>query len=466
MPQTIHVGDAIDQQRVSVFSVVLLTLAVLANASDGYDIFAIGYAVPVFIREWHIPPAELGPVFSASIIGLFFGYPLFGFIGDRWGRKTAIVSSMLCYGAMSFVTMGAGSVHALLAIRFITGIGLGGVIPNVTALTAEFAPKRIRAVFIMITSVGVPLGASLPSFVSALFLARYGWTVLFLVGGVLPLAVAAVFMLAVPESIKFRVVLGRRPEKIAAALARFRPAIAVASDTRFVMGSEAAVNSISPAPLFRDGLAWITSLLWFCYAMNMVATFFVANWMPTLLQQAGASSAAAALATGMFSIGAFLGGLFLLLTVDRYGLVPITLLFWLAVPLLLAIGLAGGAGVPVTILATLAGACVVGVNFGINAVNGMIYATPIRAKGAGWCNAIGRFGAVAGPILGGVFIGMHWGEVALFAVPAASSLLGAVAMVLLTRLCLARFAGYGLDEHAATISENPASAGLVLSGSR
>lgn len=453
MAQPVNIGRVIDEQRLRFFSIVLLTMAVLANATDGYDIFVIGYAVPVFIRDWHIPPASLGPVFSASIVGLFFGYPLFGFIGDRWGRKTAIVSSMVIYGIMSLVTMGASSVQQLLVIRFVTGIGLGGVIPNVTALTSEFGPKRIRAVFIMITSIGVPLGAAVPSFVSALFLARYGWTFLFLVGGILPLAAAAVFFFVIPKSVKFLVVHDRGPEKIRRTLGRLRSDIPIPADARFVLAGEKPVIGISPAPLFRDGLAWITILVWFCYAMNMVATFFVANWMPTLLQQAGATSAEAALATGMFSVGAFLGGAVLLATVDRFGLIPIACLFWLAVPFLLAIGFAGGAPLPVTILSTLAGACVVGVNFGFNAVNGIIYPTPIRSKGAGWTNAIGRFGAVVGPVLGGIFVGMHWTLPELFALPALSSLLGAIAILALTRLCVIRFRSYRLDERRAEATD-------------
>ena len=210
----LDLNDLVDGQKVQRSSIIFLAIATLAMVADGFDLSAIGFVVPELIKEWHITPAQMAPALTAGILGLLVGAPLFGYLGDRLGRKKAIIISLFTYGALTMITMAAGSLNQFVVLRFLTGIGMGGMIPNILALTAEMAPKRLRGMFTVIVLFGVPAGIALPGWVAALLVSHYGWPVILLVGGLLPVIIAIVAYLALPEVIKFLVQRGGRDDEV------------------------------------------------------------------------------------------------------------------------------------------------------------------------------------------------------------------------------------------------------------
>ncbi len=449
----IDLDDAIDGQKVRRSSIVLLVVATLALLGDGFDIAATGYIGPELVKTWHVARGDLVPVFSAGIFGLLAGAPLLGFVGDRFGRKTAILVALGAVAGFTLATMAATTLTEFAALRFLTGLGLGGLIPNIVALVAEAAPRRRRGMFIVIVNFGVPAGISLPGLVAAALVPSYGWPVLLLVGGLLPLAVMGLVAVSARESIKFLVARGGRDDQVRRMLAAIRPDLPAGS-VRLQPKAAVHVASGSPRGLFAGGLAAITPLLWLALAANQMANFFSLTWLPTLLQSAGATTSQAGVNASLFSMGGILGGLCLTVIVDRLGVLPMVVLFLVGVPMMAAIG---HPLPPYAAAAVIAGAgfCVTGVNFTIGATLGVIYPTPVRAMGTGWCQAIGRLGSLAAPLIGGALIGLDLPFQDLLLVPAGSLALGAVAAIAIALLCLRRFGGLRIGDRAHAWAKPP-----------
>jgi AAHS family 4-hydroxybenzoate transporter-like MFS transporter len=438
----VQVSRLLDERGLSAFHVKLIAWTALVALVDGYDIGAIAFAAPELVKDWHLERGALGPVFSSSLIGVLIGSGLFGFIGDRFGRKAAMVGSLLLFGAFTWIAAYATSLDQMFWLRFLAGIGIGGIIPNVVSINTESAPRRLRGTLPLIAVGFVPLGGSIPGLVSALLVPHYGWQILFLIGGIAPLVIAVAAMIGMPESIKYMALheSGRRGmERLVAAI---RPGLPVPADARFVIEDEKQFAGFNPLNLFRDGLALITPLLWLLFALNLMGFFFLASWTPTLLTAAHLPPATAALATSAIQVGGTLGSWLLARWIDRHRFLAITLLFVLAVPAVGAIGFAGAQGETALLVTTfLAGFCVLGIQSGINVCGALVYPTSLRANGSGWELGIGRFGSIVGPLLGGLFVGMPVERLYLWSsLPFA---LGAVICFAIHRLNTARVAQQG-----------------------
>jgi AAHS family 4-hydroxybenzoate transporter-like MFS transporter len=446
--QSIDVSRIIDERKVSGFNIKLVIVSFLVVLLDGYDIAAIGFAAPDLIKAWNITDkSALGPVFGASLLGMLFGAPGFGYVGDRFGRKIATIHSCLIFGIFTWLAVLATSLQHLLILRFLAGIGIGGLLPNMIALNAEFAPKRFRATMVIVMFSGVAFGGGMPGLVSALLVPKYGWQVLFAVGGILPIAAAIACAFWLPESIKYLVVKGGRQAEVRAILARVEPGFSVDPNAQFVIQDEKKYAGFTPKYLFSDGLALITPLLWLLFVVNLMGYFFLISWTPTLLTSANVPVEKAAIATALFQIGGAVGGWVLCRPMDNRGLAPITVLFAIAVLVVGSIGYIGPISESLLMAALfLGGFCVLGLQFGLNATSAMIYPTSFRANGAGWALGVGRVGSIVGPVLGGVLISMKLPIQQLYLLAAVPFLIGTIACFVLARLYVARFQGSGLGQ--------------------
>ena len=446
--QTIRIDDLVDGQRIRGFNLNLLFWSFLAMFADGYDISVLPFANPSFAKLWHADAGSLSYVVTASLVGVAVGSPLLGSLGDRFGRKAAILLGSVIYGVTTLAVIWEHGYWATFALRFCTGIGIGGLMPNTIALNSELSPKRLRATLVVLMFTGITLGSSAPGFVSAWMLPTFGWPVLFLVGGAVPLLVAVCLYFALPESVKF---LGGRPERRAELLTtarRMRPDLVLDEDTQFETTAEAGPGGkgLGFSQIFGPGFRWITPLLWVCFITTLMTNYFLNSWMPLLFNNAGLTPQKAALASSLYHIGGTVGGLLISVLLDQFGFVVIAVLFVCAAPAIAAIGggsMSYGALAP---LAAIAGLCVLGAQFGNNAASGLLYPTTFRSKGVGWALAVGRFGAIVGPLLGGQLIKMHLPMRQLFLAASAPMLIGAVAAVVLVRLCYRRLGALRLSD--------------------
>jgi AAHS family 4-hydroxybenzoate transporter-like MFS transporter len=447
--QTVDVARIIDDRKMDGFMWSLLIWSFFIITFDGYDISAIGFAGPLVIKAWNAgPPGPfMGTVFSASLFGMLFGAPALGYIGDRFGRKTATILASLIFGVFTLACCWASSLEDLRNLRFLAGIGIGGMMPNLISLNAEFAPRRIRATLIILMFCGVTLGGAVPGWVSIYLTPSYGWQAIFFIGGVLPIVMALCAAIWLPESLKYLVVRGKRA-RAEKQVKRLAPNLIIGSDAEFVIADERKVSSVSPAQLFHGGLAIITPLLWLCFSMNLMGYFFMVSWMPTILKATNILSPdTAAFAAMLIQLGGTAGGLILARPMDHKGFAPVAVLFALAVPAIAAIGYFSDQSQSLVLLAAFAaGFCVLGLQFGLNAASGMIYPTPVRALGSGWAFGIGRFGSILGPIFGGYLVAQHLPLPDLFMIWAIPSCVGFLSCMTLTLLYRRRFKGLGLGQ--------------------
>ena len=262
---------------------------------DGYDIGAIAFAAPHLVASWHIPRSALGPVLSASNIGVLFGSALFGCIGDRYGRKTALIAANLLFGVLTVAAAYSTDLTQLFWLRLIAGFGIGGVIPNLVSINAELAPRNLRATLAIIAAGCVPMGGAFAGFVSAALVPHHGWQLLFQVGGIAPLALALAAIFALPESVKYMALHESQRRRMTALVKAIRPDQPVPDNARFVIEDEQQ-SPTNPIYLFRNGLWLITPLAWLLFALNLMGYFFLISWTPTLLAAAKLPPATAALA--------------------------------------------------------------------------------------------------------------------------------------------------------------------------
>ena len=451
------VDTLVDEQKLGLFNFNLFLWSFLAMFADGYDLQVMAFAAPELVRVWHIPPAELRLALVASLLGIVFGALLLGYVGDRFGRRRAIVLGCLTYGVTTLAMLAVGNADQAALLRFFTGVGLGGLMPNTIALNAELSPKRWRATLIVLMFLGITLGSVLPGAVTATLVDRHGWQILFLIGGLAPLAIAAGVALFLPESIKLLAGHpGRRFELLRTAR-RLRSQLHVPDDADFHIVRTAAAAGTGLRQIYAPGLAPISALLWALFATALLTNFFLNSWLPLIFTQSGLAWHEAALAATWYHIGATLGGIVVSLVLDRFGILIIAVLFALAAPCIAAIGLPGHSFAVLATLLALSGFTVVGSIFGINATAGMLYATEFRSKGVGWAFAFGRVGSIAGILLGGALVARKLPMPELFLAPAIPMLVGTAAAVAMIVFAYRRFGGFKVDDRPATVTQTSAS---------
>jgi MFS transporter, AAHS family, 4-hydroxybenzoate transporter len=429
----VDVVEFIDTQPVGGFQLKLLLTCAAVLFLDGFDTLAIGYVAPSLAKEWGLSKAALGPVFSAGLFGLMIGALLFGPLADRIGRKKIIIFSTLAFGIGTLITAFVQDVNSLLAIRFLTGLGLGGAMPNTIAITSEFNPRRRRATMVMIMFCGFSVGAALGGFLAAALIPQFGWRSVFVVGGAVPLLLVPILALRLPESVRFLVLTGRADARVAELLSLIGPKAVFAPATRFVV-HEPALPGIPVLHLFSNGRTLVTLLLWVVFFMSLLDLYFLSNWLPTVLNDLGASVSVAAVIGSMLQVGGVVGTFALGSVIDRFSFRALALVYFIGVFAVGAIGQLGHSVVLVTTAIFVAGFCIVGGQIAANALAAGYYPTAVRATGIGWALGIGRAGSIVGPLVGGVLLTMKWSPAEVFMAAAGAALCAALAAFALGRL--------------------------------
>ena len=424
MPTQIDVGRLIDDKRLGGFHVGLLVVAFLVMAIDGYDIGAAAFAAPALAREFGVSRTAMGAMFSAGLFAGLFGPPLFGYLSDRFGRRSIIVCGSIFFGVVTLMSVFITSFDQLVWLRFVAGLGISGVLPIMVTLINEYAPRRWRASLVVIMFCGVTLGGGLPGIVSAAYMADYGWRLLFWIGGLAPIAIG-LLMLTMPESLRFLALRPNRQDDIRRILRRMEPGLKLPADAVFVAPA-GEDRRFSVRLLFKGRLAFLTPLFWISNALTLMVFYFVNQWMPTIMSSAGSTPAQAALATTLFQFGGTLGGLAIMRPLDRWGFLPVPILFAIACPVMIAIGWPGMSTLQIMALMACAGFCLLGLQFGNIACEALMFPTAIRSWGVGSCFAAGRLGSVFGPLIGGVLIEMKLPQQSLFMIAAVPLVLGCV----------------------------------------
>ena len=416
VPPVLDIAELIDARPIGAFQRLLLAVIAAVIVMDGFDVQVIGFLAPAIVRDWGLEPAALGPIFSAGLFGMLIGAMVLGTVADRIGRRPVLIGATLLFGAGMLASAAAADPAQLMAARFVTGLGLGGVMGNAVALASEFSPARRRATVLMTLSCGFTGGAIAGGLVSAVLVPVAGWRAVFVVGSLIPLAIGLLMWRFLPESLPFALARGRGVD----VLARLAPGI----DPRDIRAPAPVAHRGSVAGLFGAGRGLATVVLWAIAFANLLNLFFLSSWLPTLAARMALGAQVPILLGTTLQLGGIVGALAMGPLMDRYGFRGVMMAgFALAT---IAIALIGRPGLPLPALVALvamAGVGVVGAQPAINTVAAWLYPTELRGTGIGWCLGIGRVGAIVGPLVAAVLIARHWSNADLFLVAAAPAAL-------------------------------------------
>jgi AAHS family 4-hydroxybenzoate transporter-like MFS transporter len=363
-----------------------------------------------------------------SSVGILVGALLSGPLGDRFGRKPLLVISVGFIAVFSILSAFAWSIPSITAMRFLTGLGIGGAMPVTVALTSDYSPIQRRGTLIMLMFCGNTLGGFLGGQLVAQILPIFGWQSIFLAGGIPPLLLIPILMAWLPESPRF-LIAHRADAPATKEILRRLNVSAQAAASKLV--DVAQGNPVRQ--LFTGGLAIPTILLWVAFFANLLNMYLFSYWMPTVLTLSGLAPANAIFYASSFQLGGILSTVLLGPMIDRFG-APCVLScsFASGVVFILLVGL-GNLPAPYIMIPILgAGAAMIGSQLGANAMAAGLYPARIRSTGVGWALGIGRLGGIAGPALGGALLAFGLPPKQIFLCACGPALIAALATILLT----------------------------------
>jgi AAHS family 4-hydroxybenzoate transporter-like MFS transporter len=448
----VDVAAVINDSEISRFQYVIFTLCVMIMMCDGFDTQALAYVAPSIASEWKLSPGIFGPVFAAVLLGSMVGAFAFGYLADKFGRKRTLVLCMILFGALNIGSAYAASIESFTLLRFLCGIGLGGAIPNVMALVSEYAPARRRATAVAIAWCGFSLGAVLGGLISVPLISHFGWKSVFVAGGILPLCLVPIVVLALPESIKFLILVRGRAADVISVLRKLNPGRRFEDGTAFVL-DEPRPGRGSIAALFRDGLAIGSVFLCLAFFMSLMLVYLFINWIPLLLRQAGLPLQDALMGTIIFNLSGIFGSIFCTQFIDRKLLQPIFVLiiaYLVGAAAVFAIGFAGTSFWPIMGTIFLAGFFIIGAQLSLNALITNYYPTAIRGTGVGWSQVVGRTGSLLGPLMGGALVSQGMSPSQLFQVSTIAPLLACASL-----LVFMKFSASGSTTRSVTVDVTP-----------
>ena len=401
---TIDVGALLDDAGWSTYQKLLVVATASTIILDGLDNQLLGAAVPAMMREWALKAPAFVPVQTAGMIGMMIGGAIGGVIGDRLGRRIALIGSVITFGVLTvFVSLSSG-IAMLTALRFFAGLGLGGAMPNAAALASEYVPRKQRPFAVTLTIVCIPLGGTLAALVAGRILPQYGWRALFVVGGLIPLVVAAVLFKLLPESPQYLATRRERWPELVALMRRFGHDVSAQSAfvSRGSGGEVRARGSIRElfAPQLRRDTLGLCGAFFFC----LLAIYVGFSWIVAMLAAAGYTQVDASNALAAFNFGGVGGAIAGAILIQRLGS-RVTLLGMSALAVITSLAMAGMALRPPLAFSLLAMFTVTGgllnaVQTTMYALAANVYPTEVRATGVGTAVAVGRIGNVLASYVG------------------------------------------------------------------
>lgn len=432
MQSSLSIPALLDREPLRSYQWRIFILCFLIAICDGFDTQAIAYTGPAIAQAFGLAAGALAPILTAGVIGMAIGAMTLGLVGDKIGRRPALMGGIALFAVASLLTAFATSTDHILVLRLLAGLGMGGCTPVLLALAAEYGPARHRGAIMTGVLLGLPGGAILGGLLAARMMPVIGWQGIFVAGGAIPLALLVVLYFMLPESLHYLVNRGgaSRQARVADILRRIvsHPLPAQAS---FEVPEAAARTSVTA--LFANGNTRNTVAIWITYLFNWIAWFMFLSWLPTVLKASGLPAAQAPLGTVVVN------AVFIVCAIPLSMLLPrlntrrlLLVLFAMGVAVSLGLGYSGTHWAWVFVLVGVAGLGVGGQQIALNYLVVGAYPTALRATATGWAIGMGRVGAIVGSAIGGVFLA--WGGPSGFYCALAVPLLIAAAAVLAIRL--------------------------------
>jgi len=372
----------------------------------------VAYILPLVLKEWSLTPVEGGSIASYTFVGLMLGAAGFGILSDRIGRKKTLILAVAISGIFNGLAFFAPDYTVFCVLRFLSGLGLGGIPPLSVTLLSELVPTRMRAKAVTTATCGFPFGWALSGVVAMFVVPHFGWRVLLAVSGLIAMALIPFLIVYLPESIRFLSGKGRNEEAGEQMRRIEKTARLTASQWTFDSSTQGAIQVKGAlSQLFSTKLATMTILVWLSYFFTLLTVHGLSVWIPQLFVKAGYSLVKSYSFSIVQSMWAMVGGFFLGFLLDHFGRKPGLLLSYMFGGFSILIFSIADSPAFLYLAGIATGLFVLPLPSVLHVVAGEIYPTSIRATGVGWAAVASRVGSILGPIFGGAIqmagLGFH-----------------------------------------------------------
>ena len=402
MAEQVNIQQVVDKAKFRPFHWGVLLWCLIIIIFDGYDLVIYGVALPLLMQEWGLSTVQAGLLASSALFGMMLGAMCFGTLSDRWGRKNTILSCVAIFSGFTFLGAFAENPTQFAVLRFLAGLGIGGVMPNVVALMTEYAPKRIRSTLVALMFSGYAIGGMSSALLGVWLVGDYGWKIMFYIAG-LPCLILPILYKYLPESLLF-LTQTQQHHQVKYIVKKIAPEQQIAVDTQFVLDDIHPAHQAPLKALFQQGRRVSTLMFWLAFFMCLLMVYALGSWLPKLMLQAGYSLGASLLFLFALNIGGMLGAIGGGILADRFHIKKVLIILFVigALGLILL-----GFNSPQFILYSLisiAGAATIGSQILLYTFVAQFYPAHVRSTGMGWASGIGRIGAIVGPVLTGALL--------------------------------------------------------------
>lgn len=407
MNKSIDLPTLINDTPMRGYQWMIFILCFVTALFDGFDTQAIAYTGPAIVAAFGLKVSDLAPILIAGTLGMTIGAMTLGLVGDRIGRRPALLGGVAVFSMASLLTAYAGNTTQILVLRFIAGLGMGGCTPVLLALAAEYGPARHRGAIMTGVLLGLPAGAMLGGLLAARMMPVIGWEGVFIVGGAVPLVLLLLLAIVLPESLYY-LANSRKPDSARKLLGVLRRIVntVLPDDATFRVPETAERANVSA--LFGNGNARTTVSIWAIYMTNWIAWFMFLSWLPTVLKATGLPATEAPMGTVVVN------AVFIICAIPLSILLPkintrrlLMVLFAFGIAIAVGLAYSGTSWGLVFFLAGAAGLGIGGQQIVLNYLVVGSYPTTLRATATGWAIGMGRVGAIIGSAIGGWFLA--WG---------------------------------------------------------
>ena len=399
--------NSLDEMRsapMSRFQIRAVTVCLLVNVLDGFDVLVIAFVAPEIAREWAISPEALGVLFSSGLAGMTLGSLLLAPLADVYGRRPTIILSLLATSIGMVASSYAETLFFLAFTRVLTGLGIGAMLASIATIVAEYSSARRRAAAVGFSLAGYPIGAIFGGLVTVALIEAFNWQTVFVVGGLLTAATIPLVMLYVPESLDF--LLTRRTADTLPKVNRLLAKMDRAPLSELPLQADVTRSGNRILGLFQPALRGPTLLIWSCFFLTMSSLYFAQIWTPKIMVDAGFDLSQGVSAGVLIQVGALIG-------IFALGILTAKLTVQTTAALLMVFGFVAMAvfsqamADPTWLM--LVAVCVgLGVNASVVALYALIpeiYPPQVRTTATGWAIGAGRLSAVFAPIVAGYLLG-------------------------------------------------------------
>ncbi len=441
MTRTVNINDVIDNNSFKPFHWQVLFWCLLVIIFDGYDLVIYGVALPLLMEQWSLTSVEAGMLASSALTGMMFGAMIFGALADKIGRKKVIMICTAFFSGFTFLGAFSRNPTEFAILRFIAGLGIGGVMPNLVALTSEYAPKKSRATMVSVMFSGYAVGGIISALLGTFLVKDYGWKIMFYLAGI-PLAGFPLIWKFLPESVTYLVKEGQH-DKARHIIKKLAPELDVTDDTKLVLNEIKSANDEGTATqsqkrsafamLFTEGGAFGTFMFWIAFFMCLLMTYTLSSWLPKLMLSAGYSLKGSIMFLFALNIGAMVGAISGGFLADRFHLKPVIVTMCALAALSISALAINSPPIILYSLVAVAGATTIGTSILLYSYLAQFYPLHIRTTGIGCASAVSRIGAIVGPIITGMLLAMNLPHAYNFLAIGIPALIATIAMVLLKR---------------------------------